>query len=254
LDYHANFLLGYNDFGHFALRIANTASGRGWLLESPVLPIFWDHFNPGLLMLVPVWSLAPCVETVFLVQAIALAVGALLVWAIAQRLNFGSIQATIWGAAWLAQPSLGQMNLAYTYGWHPISLAIPLLLAALWLLLSDRKGLSLASVLLAMSMEEGVIVVVSLFSLGCSVQCWFRRSETIPRVLNLGFSQWLAGFILAALSFLLVYRFSGIAEFQTGRFVALGNSATEVLLSPILRPAAFWGQIFRWDKAAFLLS
>ncbi len=34
------FMLGFNDFGHFTQRIANTAAGRGFLRESPVLPAF----------------------------------------------------------------------------------------------------------------------------------------------------------------------------------------------------------------------
>ncbi|MCA9134083.1 MAG: DUF2079 domain-containing protein, partial [Planctomycetales bacterium] len=65
---------------------------------------------------------------------------------------------------------------------------------------------------------------------------------------------WSSAALLTGLGFLLVYRYSGIAEFQTGRFVALGNTPYEIILSPLLRPSAFWGQIFRWNKAFFLLS
>ena len=52
-------MLGYHDFGHFAYRVASTWEGRGFLLETPSLPAFWDHFNPGLALLAPLWGLWP---------------------------------------------------------------------------------------------------------------------------------------------------------------------------------------------------
>ncbi len=260
-DYYANYLLGFNDFGHFAQRLANTATGRGLLLETPVLPMFWDHFNPGLMLLAPLWKLFPSVHFIFVLQALSLSVGGLLVWGIARQLDFDRLSALCMGLAWLAQPVLGQMNLAYTYGWHPISLAIPLMLAAVWSLLAKHRWWALLFTLSAMSMEEGVIVVVALFCAGCAAQRLliptplFSRQETATQnVLGLSATTWSIAAAISILTFLLVYRYSGIAEFQTGRFVALGNSAGEVLLSPVLRPGAFWGAIFRWDKMAFCLS
>ncbi len=278
LAYYQNYLLGFNDFGHFAQRIANTAEGRGLLLESPVLPAFWDHFNPGLLVFVPLWKMYPNVNLFFAVQAISLAVGALLIWLMAKRLKFRPRDGAWMAAAWLVQPALGQMNVAYTYGWHPISLAIPLLLLALWALLAENRWLAVVASILAMSMEEGVIVIVCLFCANNVWLClwpsvWSRRNSLDPtsnfqtgasglaadraqtrRIFGVGPLVWSAAALASGIGFLLVYQFSGIAEFQTGRFVALGNSATEVVLSPLLRPSAFWGQIFRWDKLAFCLS
>ncbi len=259
--YHANYLLGFNDFGHFAQRVANTAAGRGVLLETPVLPMFWDHFNPGLIALVPLWKLFPTAHLFFALQAVSLSVGAIAVWAMARRLEFDRFSALVMGLAWLVQPVLGQMNVAYTYGWHPISLAIPFMLAALWSLLAHRPWLALACSLCAMSMEEGVIAVVALFCAGCTAQLlWLgtksrAQDEVADRqVLGLSATLWSVAAAFAVVAFLVVYRFSGIAEFQTGRFVALGNTALEVLFSPVMRPSAFWGAIFRWDKLAFCLS
>ena len=260
IDYYSNFLLGYNDFGHFAQRVANTASGNGVLLESPVLPMFWDHFNPGLLLLVPLWTLFPNAVVFFVLQAFSLSSGAFFVWAIARQQQLGRLSALLFGLAWLTQPVLGQMNLAYTYGWHPISLAIPLMLAALWALLAQRAWLALILAILAMSMEEGVIVVVCLFCAANAAQyLWslhqkYLGSSSPHTVFGISSFAWLALAVLCGVSFVLVYRLSGLAEFQTARFVSLGGNAWEVLLSPMLRPAAFWGSLFRWDKCYFVLS
>ncbi len=281
-DYFANYLLGFNDFGHFAQRVANTAAGRGVLLETPVLPRFWDHFNPGLLCLVPLWKIFPNEQLFFAVQALCLSSGGLLLWGMARQLKFDWLSSVLFGLAWLVQPVLGQMNLAYTYGWHPISLAIPLMLAALWSLIAERRWLAGMLAVCAMSMEEGVIVVVALFCALCAMdrilatvqvgdvsdeqpsrrllsfvaraaKAWTpAQGDTISQMLSS--RAWIVLATLSSLGFVLVYRLSGIAEFQTGRFVALGSSAGEVLLSPLLRPGAFWGAIFCWDKLAFCLS
>ncbi|MCA9183003.1 MAG: DUF2079 domain-containing protein, partial [Planctomycetales bacterium] len=260
IEYDNNFLLGYNDVGHFAQRVVNTANGNGVLLESPVLPMFWDHFNPGLLLLVPLWKLFPSVVLFFVLQALSLASSAFFVWGIARQQRLGRLSALLFGLAWLAQPVLGQMNLAYTYGWHPISLAIPLMLAAIWALLAQRAWIALILVIFAMSMEEGVIVVVCLFCAANAAQSlWPLRPKKLDSshshtVFGLSMLAWLILTVSFGIAFMMVYRWSGLAEFQTARFVSLGGNALEVLLSPLLRPAAFWGSLLRWDKLCFVLS
>ena len=264
VEFYQNFLLGYNDFGHFLQRVANTAAGRGMLLESPVLPMFWDHFNPGLLIMVPLWKLYPSVNLVFALQAGSLAVCSLLIYAISRRLGHPKLAAVAFGGAWLVQPSVGQMNLAYTYGWHPITFAIPLLLSAILCLLTKKRVVALLCTLLALSMEEGVFVIVALVAAVCGAiplmdRLYFKRTsvehaeepsgliEALPRI------TWFVVAVASVLGFVLVYKFSGLAEFQTGRFVALGNSPIEILLSPVIRPAAFWGQVLKLENVAFLL-
>lgn len=256
--YYQAFRLGFNDFGHFTQRIANTAAGRGFLLETPVLPIFWDHFNPGLALLVPLWWLCPNVYWVFFLQALSLASPALVLASIVRKLGGGPGPATLWGMAWLLYPSIGQMNIAYTYGWHPITVAIPLLLLAYRLMLSSRFLLSAMSTILACAFEEGVIVVV-----GCFAAAMFLRSLAVSKqaieTKQLGMPNgylnarsWFALFLVAIISFGFVYSMSGLATFQTGRFARLGGSASEIVLSPFLKPSEFWGLLFRARNADFL--
>jgi uncharacterized membrane protein len=57
---------------------------------------------------------------------------------------------------------------------------------------------------------------------------------------------------MSAVGFVLVDKFSGLAEFQTGRFVALGNSPIQILLSPLIRPGAFWGQVLQSENFVFV--
>jgi hypothetical protein len=263
------FQLGFNDFGHFTQRVASTAQGRGFLLESPVLPAFWDHFNPGLVLLVPAWWLFGNATFIFYLQAACLAGSSLLIAGIARGYGHAPRSAALWGAAWLMHPSLGQMNLAYSYGWHPITLAIPLLLAAIGSLLYNRRGIALAALVLAISMEEGVLVVVSLTMLVAGLAqlalplldrapAWASRLVSgglcalAPLSNRLPAWQWLLGAAGSAVAFLLVFKWSGLAEFQTGRFHTLGASPLEVLLSPVQRPDVFWSLLLRERNAYFV--
>jgi uncharacterized membrane protein len=262
--YHQNFLLGFNDFGHFLQRVANTAEGRGLLLESPVLPMFWDHFNPGLLLVVPLWKVYPSVNLVFALQAGSLAVGSLLIYSIARRLGHAQLTAVTFGIAWLVQPAVGQMNLAYTYGWHPITFAIPLLLAAILCLLAKQRLAALGCVLLALSMEESAFVIVALVAAVCAAIPLIDRrlskknerenevSDSVGLISMLSTPVWFTVAMTSALGFVLVYKFSGLAEFQTGRFVALGNTPLAILLSPLIRPGAFWGQVLKSENFVFV--
>lgn len=241
-----DFMLGFNDFGHFTQRIANTAAGRGLLRESPVLPAFWDHFNPGLLILVPIWKLWPSVHLIFAVQAIALTSPAWAIYLLTKHFGASPTSRVLWSMAWLVQPVVGQFNLAYTYGWHPISLAIGPMLFCFWAILARRYWLAASLAVFAMSMEEGVIAV-----LACLASALVLTNDSFPMINK---RKAIALAIMLVLVFVAVFRFSGLAEFQTGRFHKLGANLFEIALSPVLRPSEFWGQIFRPRKAAFLLS
>ncbi len=56
-----------------------------------------------------------------------------------------------------------------------------------------------------------------------------------------------------AIAFVVVFETVPFAKFQTGRFFELGGSAYEILLSPVVRPAAFWGTVVRPQCGYFLL-
>ena len=94
-----------------------------------------------------------------MLQAVCLALPAPLVFGIARAWGAGAAAAAAWAAAYLAYPAIGQLNLNYTYGWHPVSLALPLLFLGLWGFSRGRLVLAGASLLLACSFEETLLVV-----------------------------------------------------------------------------------------------
>ena len=260
--YFDSFLLGFNDFGHFSQRIASTANGQGLLLETPVLPAFWDHFNPILLVLVPLWKLVPNVELIFVVQAISLASGGVFIFEIARRCDLTPTASALWSMSWFCCPSVTQMSIAYTYGWHPVSFAIPILFGALLSWMTGQRLWTIICLVLAIGVEENVIIMICLF---CGWQAVIAFAGTtkrfsermlpphLPEAWSTGnWRAWLACSLLFGIIFVAVFRFSGLAEFQTARFVALGDSPFEILFSFVLKPDVFWGQVLRARSFYFI--
>ncbi len=258
------FMLGFNDFGHFGQRVANTWAGRGFLMETPGLPPFWDHFNPGLALLAPLWGLWPDPRLFMLLQAACLASAAPILYAIARRSGASQVEAAMWATAYLVYPPLSQLNLSYSYGWHPVSLAIPLLFLTILCLLKRQRLGALAAALLACSFREDVVVILGCLSAAMALQLawtrWRRQREDSavhePNALAAALPLWVWATICVILivAFVFIYEFAGFRQFQVSRFDRLGDSGLEILASPILRPAAFWGTVLRPESAYYLAA
>lgn len=258
------FMLGYHDFGHFAYRVASTWEGRGFLLETPSLPAFWDHFNPGLALLAPLWALWPDARLFLLLQALCLALPAPLVFRIARAWGVSAGGAATWAAVYLAFPAVGQLNLNYSYGWHPISLALPLMFAAVAVLQARRYGWAAALAVLACSFEEAVIVALACLALALGLHAWWSRRDAacavcesrpeavLARCLPAGI--WLAIWAALTIAFVLIAKYAAFTQYQTGRFEDLGDSGLEIALSPLLRPRVFWGQVLSHNSLLFLFT
>lgn len=256
-----NYLLGYNDFAQYGWRVANTWEGRGFLMETPSLPAFWDHFNPGLALLAPLWGLWPDPRLFPLIQAICLAAPAPAIYGIVRRLGANSAVAAVWAAAYLTFPVVGQLNQNSSYGWHPVSLALPLILLAVWALLRSSWTMAFVAVILACSFQEDILVVLCCLAIALAFQAWLGRRRPLPAGSKsprlpadaLPAWAWLAVAAFLGLAFIAIFEISPFSKFQSSRFSDLGDSAGKILLSPVLRPAAFWGAILRPRCGLFLL-
>lgn len=264
VDAYDHFLLGFNDFGHFGQRVANTWSGRGFLVETPSLPPFWDHFNPGLALLAPVWGLWPDPRLFMLIQAVCLAVPAPIIYVIGRHLGATKVEGAMWGAAYLVYPPLSQLNLSFSYGWHPVSLALPLLFLTLLCLLKGQRVGALAAAALACSFREDVLIILGCLAAAMALEIGWARWRVRRTSSPLGEASmladklplwaWAAINVFLIVAFVLVYEFSGFRQFQVSRFDKLGGSALEIVASPILRPRVFWGTVLRPESAYYLLA
>lgn len=266
VDAYSVYQLGFADFGDHGRRVVNTWEGRGLLTRSPQWAPFFDHFDGGLVVLAPLWGLWPDARLFFLIQAFCLALPAVCVYGIARRLGATRLGGAAWTAAYLVFPAVGQLNLNYSYGWHDVSLALPLVAAAFWAYLSDRRWLAVGLAAFATTFKEEVFVFLAGLAFGLMVlELWQRRtagrrgvaeaSRSAPPSTGLRPWQWAAVSAGFAAGFFVVSRLFGLMENPTvWKFKNLGSTPGEIALSPLLHPREFWGQVIQSDSVYYLLA
>ncbi|HEU5439974.1 MAG TPA: DUF2079 domain-containing protein [Ktedonobacterales bacterium] len=187
------------DLGNMDQAVWNTLHGhpfrftnRGLDWQGPPTRLGF-HVEPILLLIAPLYLLHAGPETLIVLQTGALALGAVPLFALALR----HLPAHPWVAAALAGAYLATPALlgAALWDFHPITLATPLLVAALWALDTRRYGwFVVAAALAALTKED---VALSLIPLGVYLAVWQGK----PR---LGWGVALAAFGWTALCFLVI--------------------------------------------------
>jgi uncharacterized membrane protein len=97
-----------------------------------------DHLSPIMYLFVPAFWLVPGPVVLLVAQSVALALGALPVFAIARRRLGDDRPAAAFAVLYLLNPSLHGINVR---DFHAAALAVPLLLAALYCVEAERPGL-----------------------------------------------------------------------------------------------------------------
>ncbi len=241
---------GWRDAGLYYARVKNTALGEGLLVETPAHRPFYDHFGPGLAALAPAWWLWPSYRLMMAAQAAALAFMGPAVYLYARGRGATGVVAFLLGAAALVHPSISQMAYSFSYGFHPITLAMPLVALSIYLWESRRWWLFAAAALAAVSMEETVLPLYA--GLGAVSWLWEAKGSWTIRARH-------AGLVVAAAAvivFLVITKaimpaFAGQEYFQIAKYTHLGDSFVEVLLSPIFEARVFWGLLLSQRSLVF---
>ncbi len=171
---------GY-DLGIYDQTIWNLAHGRIWMTTLVYETNgYYDHFEPILALIAPLYWLWPDVRVLLIVQALALALGSLPIYLYARRRfqswEFGHALAPVIAAAYLAYPALHNANLN---DFHEVSLLPPLLGFALYGLLTGRRRLLWVFLALCLMVKEDFSVTFLMFGLYISAfrPAGFRRRD-----------------------------------------------------------------------------
>ena len=138
--------------------------------------LFGDHAQFSLLALVPLYWIRPDPSTLLNVQALVMALGAVPVYLLAIRRSLGPLVATVFVAAFLLHPALGQSNLE---NYHPDSFLIPILGFAIYFAVEDRTRPFVISCALALLCKEDAVLVVAPLALWF----WWRRGRRVGGLL-----------------------------------------------------------------------
>jgi uncharacterized membrane protein len=171
---HDEFLSHRYDLGNMVQAVWSSANGR--LLEVTDGPTgeqvvrFAGHVDPALLLFVPLWWIHSGPESLILGQAAALAAGLYPVVRLALKYTGSGAAAALLGSWYLAFPWVIWNSLNDV---HPVTLAIPLLLYAIWFL--DEHHLGRFAVVAALALTTGELIGLSVAALGLWYALHHRR-------------------------------------------------------------------------------
>lgn len=154
----------HHDFGYRMFDIGIYDQGM-WLLAHGKAPfvtligrnLFGDHAQFLLFGVAPLYRLRPDASTLLILQAAALALGAVPVYLLAIRRLANPLFATVLVGGYLLHPALGLTNLE---NFHPEAFVVPLLGFAIYAAVENRPRLFITFCVLALLGKEDVVLVV----------------------------------------------------------------------------------------------
>jgi uncharacterized membrane protein len=157
---HRAFQTGRFDLGNMVQAVWSTAHGD-WLqitgLRGDQISRLAAHFDPILAAFAPLWLVWPSPDVLLVTQAVAISLGALPVYWLAHK-HLGSQRAALgFALAYLLYPPTQWLTLNE---FHPVALACPLLLFAIWYLDEGRLLPFAIFAALAVTTKEEIGLVV----------------------------------------------------------------------------------------------
>jgi uncharacterized membrane protein len=228
---HLAFWTGRFDVGNIVQAVWSTAHGD--VLETTGLSglqisRLGAHFDPVLVLLVPLWWVWPDAASLLTLQAVAVALGALPVFLLARK-HLGSEWAGLgFALAYLLYPATQWLVLD---DFHPVALATPLLLGAIWFL--DERRLVPFAVCAVLSCTTKEQVGLTVAALGVWHAISHRRVRDGLVIAALGVA---TAFVAVAV---IVPHFApgGGSPFE-GRYAAVGGSPSGIVETAVTDPGA----------------
>jgi uncharacterized membrane protein len=244
---HDSFETGRFDLGNMVQAVWSTAHGHVLQvtnLHGGQVSRLGAHVDPILVVFAPLWWLWPSPSLLLTAQAIAVALGALPLYWLTDK-HTGSERAALGlSLSYLLFPAAEWMTLNE---FHPVALACPLLLFAIWYLDEDRLGLFAAFALLAVLTREEIGLVVA------GLGIWYA----------LGRRRWAAGGALVAagigasilaIEVVIPHFRHGAASSFFGRYDAVGGSAGGIVHKAFTHPGKLISVAFDHRGAHYLLD
>jgi uncharacterized membrane protein len=224
----------YIDFD-LAIFVQATARVLHGSLFSSIRGMNWlgDHVSLILFVIAPIYAIFHHPLTLLLLQCLALALGALPVFAVARRRLGDERVALALAALYLLHPAIGFTNL---FEFHPEVLATGTLLATFWALDSGRLGATLLFGALSVACREDVALVVLMMGLTGLLPGRARRPAIA--LLSLAVLSLLLSFAVIRPRFASTAADYGLMYKDWGG--SLGQVALHVLRHPFSAVAAFF--------------
>jgi len=203
-----------------------------------------SHVDPILVVFAPLWWIWPHPSLLLTAQALAVALGALPLFWLARKHSGSEHAALGFSLAYLLFPATEWLTLNE---FHPVALACPLLLFAIWYLDEDRLlPFTLFALLAALTREEIPLVIAGL-------GLWYALSRR----------RWLAGGAIAvaglaasaiAVQVVIPHFNHGSKSSFYGRYDAVGGSASGIVRKAFTDPGRLLSIAFDHHGTHYLLD
>ena len=224
---HDRFLSHRFDLGNMTQAVWSTTQGR--LLETTdgltgeQVTRLAVHFDPALLLFVPAWLVVPTPDSLIVAQAALLSAGVYPVVRLALKYVSSPLVAALLGAWYLMFPWT-VWNAVNDV--HPVTLAIPLLLYAIWFLDEGRYGLF--ALFGGLALLTGELVGLTVAALGVWYAIRYRRYRVGGGIALVG-----ASWTVLCLAVLIPAFDDGHENRFYGRFESVGGSPSGVVPNAI---------------------
>ena len=226
---HAAFWSGRFDLGNLTQAVWSTAHGHFLQMtdqDGQQISRLGAHFDPIVAALAPLWRLWPSPTLLLVVQALAVAAGAIPVFLLARK-HLGSEWAGLsFALVYLLYPPTQWLVVD---DFHPVAFATPLLLTGFWLLDEDRPVLFVIAGALACLTKEHIGFVVAAMAL------WYAIARRRP----VGYAIALAGVACSVIAITVIvphFAPGGGSPFQD-RYAAVGGSPSGIVKTALTHPA-----------------
>ena len=238
---------GRFDVGNLTQVVWSTAHGR-FLEMTDVhgdqISRLGAHFDPIVVLLVPLWWIWPSPELLLVVQAVAVALGAIPVYLLARK-HLGSERGgLLFGAVYLLYPPTQWLVVD---DFHPVALATPLLLAAIWFLDENRLAPFAACACAACLTKEQIGLVVAMLGVWFAVAHGRRLAGSTIAV---------AGTTISVLATAVVVPHFAPGEGSPfeGRYATVGGSPAGILRGAVEHPLRLGEALTEHRDLAYLVD
>lgn len=238
------FRLARFDLGNMVQAVWNTAHGRPLEVTDGTgeqIVRLGSHVDPILALLTPLWLVAPSPLTLAAVQVAACALGALPVFWLGRRHLESEKAAALVALAYLAYPWVAWTALD---AFHPVTLAIPLFLFAIWFLDTGRLWAFVVCGVLVLA--TGELMGLSLAMLGL----WYWHAHGQRRV-GLAISAAAVAWTFVCLV-LIIPAFRGEESRFYERFESVGGSPSGLVRTAVTDPGAIVAALLSADDLLYV--
>lgn len=242
---HAAFETAGYDLGNVSQSLWNTLRGKPLAMTTmEAVPSRWAlHFEPILLLFVPMYALFPSPVMLTVLQVLIVAAGAVPVFWIGRDLLGSDWAGVVYAVIYLMLPAL---QAAVVFDFHGVTLAATFLAFALWALIKERYVAFGVASLLAMSSKEDMPLLILM--MGLYILAVQRRWQV--GVVTVSTS--VAWFLIA--NFLIIPAHSPIQDnIHIVRYDDLGGSMGEVIVSFFAQPLRVLAVAFESSRLPYWL-